>query len=359
MMDIPTLTRLRLSNQFITHESSISPAEVVRQLGMVQAQDYLGALWAVGLRASNSTEAQVEQALSERKIVRTWPARGTLHFVTPEDVRWMLGLLTPRVIAGTRLRYKQLELDEQTFSKSRDVFTQILNGGNQLTREELYQAMQAANISPKGQRSIHIIGRLAQEGLLCFGPRVGKKHTFVLLDEWIPQGKSLDHEQALLEITLRYYTGHGPATVRDFAWWAGLSAADARAGIDLAQHLLIQEKVGDQNYWMTQSTRTPGTPASDVSLLPSFDEYLVGYTDRTAVLEPAFTSYINNGGGILHPAIVKDGMIIGTWKRTLQKKSVEITPSWFTPPTKDQEQQFDQAALKYATFLNLQMVKAG
>ncbi len=343
----------RTINQLIVSSQRLTPADVVRWMGMLQAQDYLAALWAVGLRASGATEASVEQALAERKIVRTWPARGTLHFVPAEDVRWMLSLLAPRVIALTNRRYLQLGLDGGDFERSRKILTQALRGGNILTRPEAYQALEAGGVSTEGQRGIHILGRLAMEGLICFGARQGKQQTFVLLEEWLPPGKALAREQALAEVTRRYFNSHGPATVHDFAWWSGLTLADARIGLELAALDLAELVIDGTTYYQPLSSREGLWNEDCVHLLPAFDEYLVGYSDRSAVLDPQVMKSVNAGGGMLSPVILIDGRVAGTWKRTLKKDRVEVSPVWFDQPGEEQMAAFRQAAARYAEFLGL------
>lgn len=202
----------RLSNQYLAKNRFADPGDVVAWFGAVQAQDYLGSLWGIGLRTIDACEGAVEKAIANRKIVRTWPMRGTLHFVPAADVRWMLKLLTPRVIARSAGRYRQLELDKRTFANSKKVFVRALEGGKQLTRTEMYKALEAAKISVAGQRGIHILGHLAQEGLICFGNRRAKQQTFVLLDEWVPENQSLNREEALAKLARCYFRSHGPAT---------------------------------------------------------------------------------------------------------------------------------------------------
>lgn len=250
-------------------------------------------VWAVGLRTRNASENEIEQAIANRSIVRTWPMRGTLHFVAADDVRWMLALLTPRVIAGSASRWKQLELDEATFARSRKTIVRALQGGKQLEREEMYQVLESARISTAGQRGIHILGRLAQEGAICFGARAGKQHTFVLLDEWVPNSKRMERDAALAELAQRYFTSHGPATLQDFVWWSGLAT----------------------------------------------------YVKQT-----------NAGGGMLNPTIVVNGQVVGTWKRNLQKDTVVIAPSWFTTPKKSDHNALESAAQQYRSFLRLSSV---
>ena len=350
------IAQQRLNHQLIVDSKFDQPSDVVKWMGAIQAQDYLGSLWAVGLRTRNATEARIEQALAERSIVRTWPMRGTLHFVAAEDIRWMLQLLTPRVIAASASRWKQLELDEATCSRSRKAIEHALQGGKQLMREEMYQVMEAAHVSTVGQRGIHILGRLAQECVICFGARAGKQHTFVLLDEWIPRSKLLERDAALAELAERYFTSHGPATLQDFVWWSGLSTTDARAGLEMSKSRLEEQTVADQTFWVASSSIK--SKGQSTCLLPGFDEYLVGYKDRSAVLDPRYVKQTNAGGGMLNPTIVIDGQVVGTWKRTLERNRAVIAPQWFAPPKKSEQRALEIAARRYGTFLGLSPVIA-
>ncbi len=351
-MTTASIARRRLTNQCIDSVAFDYPGAVVHWMGMVQAQDYLGALWAVGLRLGRGSEATIERALVDRSIVRTWPARGTLHFVAASDVRWLLDILTPRVIARSAGRYRQLGLEEVDFDRARDLWSDVLQGGRQLAREDMYQVLEKGGISTAGQRGIHILGRLAQEGVLCFGTREGKQQRFALLDEWLPPAPTKPREEGLAELARRYFSSHGPATLPDFVWWSGLTMADARAGIEAARPHLLSEAIGGQTYWLSAST-PPAALAPTATLLPAFDEYLVGYKDRSAVLDPLHAIRVNAGGGMLNPAILIDGQVVGVWKRALRKKAVVVTPTWFSPPDEAQEQGFAQAAQRYGAFLGL------
>src|SRR5262245_43986279 len=182
------IARLRLHNQRIAYATIEKPGDVVAWLGAVQAQDYLGALWAIGLRMRNAVEADIERALADRTIIRTWPMRGTLHFVAAADIRWMLELLTPRIAANnSQLFLRYFDLDESAFARSKDLVARALQGGRQLTRNAMYKMLEAGGVSAASQHGRHILWRLAQDGLICFGPREGKRQTFVLLDEWAPK----------------------------------------------------------------------------------------------------------------------------------------------------------------------------
>ena len=341
----------RLRNQRIAGAGFKRPGEVVAWLGAVQAQDYLGALWALGLRMKTAKEETVEQAIAERAIVRTWPMRGTLHFVAPADVRWMLALMAPRVIAGRPARYRQLELDQAVFDKSRDLLVSALEGGRQLTRDATYEVLEAAGISTGGQRGIHILQRLALDGLLCFAARQDKQPTFALLEEWVPAARMLDRDEALAELANRYFTSRGPATLQDFTWWSGLTVADAKKGIELAGPRLQKEAT----YWVGKNV--PAATPAPAYLLPPYDEYTIAYKDRSAVLDPAHGGVVS-GNGIFYPTIVLDGQVAGTWKRELKKDSVVITLSPFKPLKKKEREAIASAAERYGDFLGRTAVLA-
>ncbi|HYG81029.1 MAG TPA: winged helix DNA-binding domain-containing protein [Pyrinomonadaceae bacterium] len=352
-MKTSDIARLRLAGQRISGTSFEKPGEVVAWLGAVQAQDYLGALWAVSLRTRAAVEAEVERAVSEREIIRTWPMRRTLHFVAAADVRWMLRLLTPRVVAGMAGRLsRHFELDEAAFARSRKALARALEGGRQLTRNSMYEVLERARIPTGGGRGLHILSRLAQDGLICFGAREGRQQTFALLDEWSPPvGKILDRDESLAALASRYFTSHGPATLQDFAWWSGLTAADARAGVEMVKSQFIQESIDGQTCWLPSSAPTVKETRPGVHLLPAYDEYTVAYKDRSAVLDPAHAEEASQG--ILSPVIVAGGRVVGTWKRTLKRDAVVITTSLFRKFTAAETRAFDRAASRYRKFQGL------
>lgn len=350
------IVRDRLLNQGIASGLPGGPAGVVASMGAVQAQDYSSALWAIGLRSPGSTEQDVECAVAERKIIRTWPMRGTLHFVAADDVRWMLRLLTPRVLSGTARRVRELELDDAAFAKSRKVLTRALQGGRCLTREAVLEHLEKAGLSPAGGRGYHILFRLAQEELICFGPRSGKTHTFVLLDEWVPKSRICDREESLARLAKRYFDSHGPATLQDFVWWTGLSVTDARAGIAGAAGKLVCVRLEGVEHWGPEETpaqKSAGDAA--VAFLPAFDEYLLGYKERGAVLEPVHGGKVNPGNnGVFMPVVLLRGRVEATWKRVIRKKAVAMTVHPFAPLRKVDRVALQAAARHYARFVGVE-----
>lgn len=342
----------RLRNQQIAQTACVHPQDVVAWLGAVQAQDYLGALWAVGLRTPGATEHTIEQALAEKTIVRTWPMRGTIHFVAALDVRWMLELLAPRVVQRSKPRYTQLGLDEAVLARSAAVIASALQGGKQLSRPALYQLLEREHIETGASRGLHILGRLAHDGLICFGARAGKQPTFTLLDEWVPGAKSLPYDEALATLTLRYFTGHGPATLQDFMWWSGLTATEAKAGLAATLPQLEREMIDGQDYYVARSVPAGPIESSSVFLLPPFDEFLLGYRDRSASLDAQYNGLVVPGSnGVFNAIIVSGGRVVGTWKRTLRKDNVLMTFSPFTALDEAQVQAITASAEQYGRFL--------
>lgn len=350
--------RARLANQQVSKQRFTNPADVVRWHGAIQAQDYLGGLWAVGLRTKGATEATVEAAIARREIVRTWPMRGTLHFVAAPDARWMTRLLTPRVIAAAKSRYRQLGMDDATFANGARVAERALAGGKVMRRDALYAVWNAAGIATHDARGLHLLGFLSQTGLLCFGPRDGKQQTFTLLEEWLPPARLLERDIALGELARRYFTSHGPATIQDFVWWSGLTVADARAGLEDVRSELVRDDRGGRTFWFVHS-RGSRAGAGAAYLLPAWDEFTVAYRDRTDILDPEHATRVNAGGGVLSPVIVIDGLVVGTWRRTVTKGVVTITPTLFVRSGRRERVLEAKAAERYRSFVGADSVRIG
>ena len=343
------IARDRLANQLIATHPLATPADVVSWLCAVQSQDYAGGKWAIALRLDRATEPAIEQAIAERSIVRTWPMRGTLHFVAAADVRWMLDLLAKRPLARAASRHRQLELDDDTFRRARRVIERALHGGKQITRVDAYSLLDASGVSTAGQRGIHVLAQLAHEGVLVFGAREGKQQTLALLEEWVPPAPSLTRDEALAELARRYFHGHGPATDRDLAWWSGLPLTDARAAIEMATDTLVHERIKDMTYWSGECVEAARSPRGAV-LLPPFDEYLVGYSDRSAALDPVDAPKI---GAMLRPTIVLDGRVAGTWRRRFERGAVVITLEPFRPLADRSHRAVEAAARAYAAYVGM------
>jgi hypothetical protein len=327
----------RLASQRIASDRLDRPADVVRWLGAVQAQDYGQSLWAIGARLRTGTAEQVEAAIAERQIARTWLMRGTIHFAPPEDVRWLLALVAPRLVAGDERRCARLGLTPATIARSAKSLGEALAGDRRLSRPEIMDLLQGEGIETSGGRGYHILWRLAQDGLICGGPMQGKQQTFVLLDDWAPRAESRDlsREESLAVLAARFAASRGPVTDHDLARWAGITLADARQGLGAADSPALATRSFDgAEFWVAaDQAGEAGANAGrrKAFLLAGFDEYMLGYKDRDAVIASEHAGKVVPGSnGVFRPIIVVGGQIVGTWARVARPKALTITLKPFT-----------------------------
>jgi hypothetical protein len=326
-------------------------ADTVRRLLALQAQDFAQALWAIGVRTPGAVRSDVLAALESGEVVRSLPMRGTLHFVPAEDLGWMLSLTAERSLQAATTRQRTLGLDRETLDRSYDIAAEALAGGHSLDRAGFMNLLESNGVSPEGQRGYHVIFYLTQKRLICWGPPSGTQQALVLVDEWIRAPRELDREEALREFALRYFRGHGPATLEDFAWWTKLTLKDARAGIAAAGGELTELALDDVSYLIgTEEAAASASTSGAMHALPGFDEYLLGYRDRTLPLAAEHSNRIVPGGnGIFLPVIVARGRVVGTWRRAARNGG-PIEPEGFAELTRGQATGFDRAAKAYARF---------
>lgn len=347
---------MRLAAQRLSARPFEEVTSIVRWMLALQAQDFPGACWALGLRSANAVEADVLAALAAGSIVRSWPMRGTLHFTPAEDLGWMLSLTSERLLRGAASRRATLGLEEATLTRSREVVLQTLSGGLRRTRGQMMELFEEHGISTQGQRGYHLLWHLAQSGTLCFGPLEGSEQTFVLLDEWVKNPRKLRGEEALREFAVRYFTSHGPATLQDFAWWSSLTMKEARQGVAAAGKLLASLEVEGITYLLSpEALEAPDVPPV-VLALPGFDELLLGYQERSAVLPEAYAQRIVPGGnGMFLSSLLVGGRIAGLWKRTQRARHllVEVIP--FESFSKKEQGAVTQAIERYGVFTGKQI----
>lgn len=348
----------RLHNHRLSQTRFTESAQAVSWMGAIQAQDFAHARHAVGLRCAGVTEAHVFQAIADRTLVRTWAMRGTLHLIAAADVRWLVSLVAPFILPRIAGVDRQLGLDEATIARSHEAIGQTLAGGQQLTREALLSALAQQGFPTTGQHGSHLLYHAALTGLICQGEPQGKQDTYTLLDEWLLPTPALTQTEALAELARRYFQSHGPATIHDFASWAGLPLNKAREGLAGIKAELIAETVGEMVYWRPRPFTLPADPSPTAHLLPGFDEYFLGYKDRSLVLDPQYNEQVATFNGIFRPTIVLDGQIVGTWQRTVKKKAVVITLAPFKPLTAGERERVIAAANPYRSFLNLPLTWA-
>lgn len=353
-MSVPAFdpVRERMRNQKLAASALRKPGDVVAWLGAAQAQDYAGAKWALGLRANGLTEARVEQAFNDGTILRTHLLRPTWHFVAPADIRWMLALSGPRVNAVNVYSYRTLGLDHKVFARSHAALERALRGGRQLTRAELSLVLQRAGIDAAGQRLAYLMMRAELDAVICSGARRGRQFTYALLEERVPRARMLARDEALAELTRRYFSSHGPATLRDYVWWSGLTVRDARTGIAMVSPALAQRVVDGRTCWFV-ATRSPFPLASPAAhLLPNYDEYLIAYKDRDWVVGPPLAGGARRSDPFAHHLLV-NGRLAGTWRRTLTGNSVLVDAVPSAPLTPSGTRALAAAAGRFGTFMNV------
>ena len=347
-MNLKNIANLRLINQQIAGTKFTLPKDLVAWMGAMQAQDYSMVKWAVGVRLPHSTDKSIQAAMDKGDIIRTHILRPTWHLVSSDDLLWMLALTAPQIRAGMKSRHKDLGLTEAILSKSRKVLEKTLRDGNHSTRDELIVELNKANIVTDENRASHLFMAAELEGVICSGGAKNGKQTFALLDERVPQTKSLSRDEALASLAKRYFSSHGPATLDDFDWWSGLSAGDAKRALDMVKSDLTSEAVEGKTYWFTEVSAKPKKSAF---LLPAFDEFIISYKDRSATITSENHRRAVSSNGMFHPTIVVNGETIGVWKRVVRKDTVDIDLDYFAPPALASQKLIEAASIRYGDFL--------
>jgi hypothetical protein len=355
-----TIARLRLANQHLAEPVPADPVQLVRRLGAVQSQDYAGAKWALALRLRCASDVAIEDALSSGAILRTHVLRPTWHFVAAQDIRWMLALTAPRVRAAMASSNRKLGLDDAAFRRSRAVIAKALRDGQELTRTELAAALARARTEVGDpQRLAHLVMHAELDGLICSGARRGKQFTYALLEERVPAIRSLAHDEALAELATRYFTTRGPATAQDFAWWSGLSVAQARQAAESLGSMLAHERVDGRTYWFTDGAPAVPNRRAGAHLLPNYDEFFIGFRDRSAVLQSFADLPLPAPTGARFPHVVAiDGQLVGGWRRELSRDAVQVGVELSPALGLAQRRSVEAAAERYAAFVGLPLVYA-
>lgn len=348
-----SITALRLQNQHLATPVYKNPADLVKYMGAIQAQDYTGAKWAIGQRLQGGTDAQIEKAFAAGHIIRTHVMRPTWHFVHPDDLRWMLELTASRVQALAAFRHRQLSLDKTVFAKSEKVLIKALSGGKQLTRNDVAEILQKAGIKTDEQRFVHIMMQMELIGLICSGGRQGKQFTYTLLDERVPKTKAFSRDEALAALAERYFISHGPATLHDYAWWSGLTATDARAGLEMVRGKFNNRVFDGNAYWFAGEADDIRLKGNAAFLLPNYDEYIVSYKDRSAAVESSNLNKADPRGTIFNNVVVINGQVSGLWKHSFKKDSVALEINPFKKLSKANEAAVNAAGKRYAKFLGM------
>ncbi|KOX13458.1 hypothetical protein ADK66_04505 [Micromonospora sp. NRRL B-16802] len=358
---------LRMTSLLLRPHPSTRPgsvAAVVEWFGAMQAQDLASGLWSLGARLPGRSMADVQAALERREALRTWPMRGTVHLVPPADARWMLELTGVRSLAGLATRRARLGLTDDDAERAVDVLGAALAGGGRLTRAQCLATLRAAGVATDGQRGYHLLWYSSVRGVTCVAPNVGTEQTFALLDEWAPAPRRPERDEALAMLAHRYVRGHGPVTAREFAGWSGLTLTDARRGLAAAEGLgtvrvdgepmHVDAALVDAALAGPVAADEAGSSLDDVLVLPGFDEYLLGYRDRTLMLDPAHQPAVVPGNnGIFQATVVRAGRVVGVWKRKIGRTAVTVTIQPLATLDAAARAGVERALGRYADFLGL------
>jgi len=350
MLTHAAIAERRLLNQGVTRARHKTPADVVSALGAVQAQEFEPAKWGLGLRMRHGVvNADIQHEFDEGRILRTHVMRPTWHFVTPVDIRWLLELTAPRVHRVMAPYNRQLELDQGTLARGTAILERALSGGRFLTRAELGERLQNENLALTGTRLAHLAMHAELEGVICSGPRRGKQSTYALVAERAPHARLLKRDEALGELSRRYFSSHGPATVRDFMWWSGLTSVDAKRAIEIGK--ARRHELNGHVYWGLDRPGSRSRLERRVHLLPIYDEYLIAYRDRHAV--PHGPSMIGSGPGgwvRFQHALIVDGQVAGTWRLARSLRFTSIQAAFLRTPTASERQALADAVRRYERF---------
>jgi len=345
----------RLQNQNISESNFQSVAALVSYLGAVQAQDYAMAKWAIGARIPGITEAHINVALEKGQIVRTHILRPTWHFVAAEDLRWMLDLTAPHVQRIVNNYNKKLELTDEILSKTRKIIEKSLFGNNHLTRKELMSALSQNGIETNESRAAHIMFDAELSGLVCSGIIKDKQFTYALVDETIKKHTQISGDEALDTLAFRYFKSRGPATIPDFCWWSGFTLTKARRAVEILEQKLSSFLKDGQTYYFTSDFK-PSETDEKIHLLPAFDEFLISYKDRSALMDVSHYKKVVAGYGIFKPVLIKNGFVTGTWQRTIKKEEVRIQMTFLDTITKAEFEKYAEAAESFGKFLNKKVI---
>jgi Winged helix DNA-binding domain len=335
------LVRRRMWVQGLTGKPFRKPVDAVRSLGAVQAQEFAEAKWSLAERVRGDDDSAVERAFADGEILRTHALRPTWHFVRAKDIRWILSLTGPRVHAANGHPYRRFDLDDALLARTDGLLYDTLADGQPRTRKELGGALADAGIpDASGARLAYIVMHAELEAVICSGPRRGAQHTYLLVEQRAPDATELDHDEALAELTRRYFAGHGPATVRDYAWWSGLKLADARAGIALAD----LEEI-DDGYLGTAADVSGDPGRGGAFLIPMYDESTIAFKEHRVVLaaEPPRK-------GLLQRPVVIDGVTFGSWKRVAAQDRVTVRVTLFARLGAAERRAVEEAVDRFGAF---------
>lgn len=347
------ISNIRLLNQHLLNPLFSSPKELVSWMGAMQAQNYPMVKWAVGMRLKSAKNQTVEEALRKGEILRTHVMRPTWHLVAAEDIRWMLKLSAQRIISANDSYAKgyDLEISEDLYMKSYHLLEKILCGQKSLTRQEIADHFNRSGIQVDTRRMTRFMSRAEQVGIVCSGEDKGGKCTYALLEERVAPVPEITKDEALARLARSYFRSHAPAVLQDFIWWSGLPITEARQAIYLIESELTAEQWNGQTWYVHKDCHMRGKVTGCLHLLPSYDEYLLGYKDRTDVLPKEHYPKAFTNNGLFYPVLLHEGQVIGNWNKSARKGGKLIEHSCFRLHDCLNEEMLNREKERYIRFL--------
>lgn len=347
----------RMRSALLWNEPRHAPEDVVGWFGAAQAQDYEPAKWAVAMRTAGAENAELDRLVDEGRILRTHALRPTWHFVLPEDIRWIQALTGPRVHVLNGHYYRRHGLDEELLARCEHLIGRWLDEDNELSRKEIGERLAVEGIEATGNRLAYIMMSAELNGLVCSGRRRGASHTYALVSSRAPDSFELAEDQALRELTVRYFQSHGPATVGDFRWWSSLTVAQIRRGLELAGDLLHNEKLGDYELWSVDATHVDPPAQPTVHLLQPYDEYMVAFADTKQLVDAAGVGSPPEviDGRAFYSAVIIDGQLAGWWRRRLHRVHIELEVRPSRQLSETEHERLREAGQTYGRFHGTQV----
>lgn len=342
----------RLLQQRLLGAPRACPEAVVEGLLAVQAQDFAGAKWALEQRTADADDARAQRAYDEGRILRTHVLRPTWHFVSRADIRWLLELSGPRVHALNASYYRYHGVDTGVVKRSNARIVKALERGQHLTRAELRRVLGTLAAGAKdgagSDRLACLLMRAELDGLICSGTMRGNHHTYALIEERAPRSPKLARDEALAELARRYVDGHGPAQARDLAWWSGLTLGEAKRALEACGGSLTRTTFEGRTYFLSQQPPVDRRRSPAVHLLPYYDELVVAFKDRSALIDARVT---REPSVTLSPSVLVDGRIVGGWRRVVAAREVTITAKLLRPLSNAEQRELRRVAARYAQSL--------
>jgi hypothetical protein len=340
----------RLINHQLAIQSFEKPKDLVNWMGALQAQDYNAVKWAIGMRLNNGSENHVEEAINKGEIIRIHLLRPTWHFVSAEDVYWMLELNASKIKSSMKSRHTFLGLTPDIVKKSQSTIKKMLEREEFVERDEILNKLIDSKIVENNLQVNHLLTLSEQDGIICSGPEIKNKQTYALLEKRVPWKNIITRDEAICKLTKKYFQSHGPATLQDFVWWAGINNTEAKKGIEMNRSLLLSENIEGNTYYFYSFTDNQSIDKDLSYLLPAFDEFIISYKEREMIIRDHNYSKLISSNGIFRPVILSDMKAVGTWKRIVSKGKTDIEISVFDKIKKSFIPGLKEATSSYLSF---------